>query len=342
MKKYFLIVLSLAVIAACKQGTGKGASAPKDETKAETAVETKAEEKPMQFVSSLERGPSGDYEFIKVTGTRGNEAVWSTQLDLYSPMDDDEVSTRNWLSYEDVNFDGTPDLLVYLGLNTYGRVEEFYQAFLLSPDKEPEYVEGYCNIANPEVDPEAKEIRGYTKTGPYEITTTTLKWENGELILSDEKTEIFLDDEDLVSYALEYYHTFEEADGVSIDRWASIDVDGDGYNELWLSDFTKTNGAIIALKGGMSIIGFTDYQNYATFGDHGVKISGPCGGPCYQVKVVKLDQSLVTNRLELITVYGEPEECNLDGKDVSMEKAEAFEKSVIGEPHEPEVKWNVF
>lgn len=339
MKKYLLVLLSLAVITACRQGAGKGASAPKEDGQAK--VET-TQEKPMGFVSSLQRGPSGDYESIKITGMRGDEEVWSQDIDLYAPMSTDDVRDVNWLSYRDINFDGYDDLIVYLGMNAVGRVEEFYGAFLQHPGQNPQYVKAFGEIPNPEVDAEAQEITGTTRTSYLDYTTFTYKWQDGELVETSSKSEIFLEDDEVVSMALDYYHSFEEADGVSINHWAWVDIDDDGFNELWLSDDDIQDGALISLKGGFSMLGFTDYKIHPAFSKAGLMLSGPCGGPCYWNDLIKMSESTKVSRLYFAAVYGEVEEYNLDGKEVSEEVAEAIIKEFREGQYDPIVQWHVF
>lgn len=98
---------------------------------------------------------------------------------------------------EDINFDGTPDLQIFLGYYTNGRVEASYAAYLWNAKKKRfEKVEGFEDIVNPEVDAETKTI---TSTGRYnfnDLLIQTYAWENGKLKLIKEKHENPFDDEE--------------------------------------------------------------------------------------------------------------------------------------------------
>ena len=95
----------------------------------------------------------------------------------------------------DINFDGIPDLQIYIGLNAVGRVSEFFAGYLWDDeDKCFAMVPGYDEISNPVVHPDTKTITSTARTDIVEITTWTLAWEGGHLEIIDETTETFGDE----------------------------------------------------------------------------------------------------------------------------------------------------
>ena len=95
----------------------------------------------------------------------------------------------------DINFDGIPDLQIYIGLNAVGRVSEFFAGYLWDDeDMCFAMVPGYDEISNPVVHPDTKTITSTARTDIVEITTWTYAWEGGHLEIIDETTETFGDE----------------------------------------------------------------------------------------------------------------------------------------------------
>lgn len=95
----------------------------------------------------------------------------------------------------DINFDGIPDLQIYIGLNAVGRVSEYYAGFVWDDeDKCFAMVPGYDEISNPIVHPDTKTITSTARTDAVEITTWTMAWVGGQLEIIDETTDTFGDE----------------------------------------------------------------------------------------------------------------------------------------------------
>lgn len=95
----------------------------------------------------------------------------------------------------DINFDGIPDLQIYIGLNAVGRVSEYYAGYVWdNEDKCFAMVPGYDEISNPIVHPDTKTITSTARTDAVEITTWTMAWEGGHLEIIDETTTTFGDE----------------------------------------------------------------------------------------------------------------------------------------------------
>ena len=95
----------------------------------------------------------------------------------------------------DINFDGIPDLMVFIGRNCVGRVSEYYDAFVWNDeDKCFNMVLDFDLISNPVVHPDTKTITSSARTDAVEITTWTYAWVDGYLEIIDETTSTFGDE----------------------------------------------------------------------------------------------------------------------------------------------------
>jgi hypothetical protein len=95
----------------------------------------------------------------------------------------------------DINFDGIPDLMIFIGRNCVGRVSEYYAGYVWDDeDKCFAMVPGFDEISNPVVHADTKTITSTARTNAVEITTWTLAWEGGHLEIIDETTNTFGDE----------------------------------------------------------------------------------------------------------------------------------------------------
>ena len=102
----------------------------------------------------------------------------------------------NWIDDQtDINFDGIPDLMFFIGRNCVGRVSEYYAGYVWDDeDKCFALVPGFDEISNPVVHADSKTITSTARTDAVEITTWTLAWEGGHLEIIDETTNTFGDE----------------------------------------------------------------------------------------------------------------------------------------------------
>ena len=102
----------------------------------------------------------------------------------------------NWVDDQtDINFDGIPDLMFFIGRNCVGRVSEYYAGYVWDDeDKCFAMVPGFDEISNPVVHADSKTITSTARTDAVEITTWTLAWEGGHLEIIDETTNTFGDE----------------------------------------------------------------------------------------------------------------------------------------------------
>ena len=97
----------------------------------------------------------------------------------------------------DINFDGIPDLQIFLGYYTNGRVEAVYAAYVWNrKSKRFERVEGFEDIVNPEVNAKAKTITSTARYSFNDLLVQTYAWKKGKLTLIKEEHQNPFEDED--------------------------------------------------------------------------------------------------------------------------------------------------
>ncbi len=98
---------------------------------------------------------------------------------LYGTFDREQEEQIEWVSESDINFDGIPDVMVYLGLTP--SAQSLYKAFVWNPVTRQFYpVAAFEEIQEPFFDKAKKTItstaRSYTK-----VYIDVYKWKNGKL-----------------------------------------------------------------------------------------------------------------------------------------------------------------
>lgn len=144
-------------------------------------------------VKPVRTDSNGDVGLIRVKGYITNDDIpyFDRTFELQQPVGAERAKEVRWVNdTDDINFDGVPDLQVYLWANTVGRVSEYYAAYVWNVANCCfEEVKGYDSIANPVVDAEKKTITGTARTGAAEKTISTYAWRNGILKKIGEKKE---------------------------------------------------------------------------------------------------------------------------------------------------------
>ena len=120
------------------------------------------------------------------------------ERDLVERLDEipNADEAKGWIDDQtDINFDGIPDLLVFIGRNCVGRVSEYYAAFVWDDEDNCfAMVPDFDEISNPVIHPDSKTITSTARTDAVEFTTWTLVWEGGHLEIIDETIETFGDE----------------------------------------------------------------------------------------------------------------------------------------------------
>ena len=138
-----------------------------------------------KFLYKLENkyDESGDSEWmdnIHVTfEVNGVEHPLSFDEPLNGAVNSEMEETLNWIDEKDINFDGIPDLMVYLGVTH--NAQSLYKAFVWNPVTRQFYdVKEFQEIQEPEFDSEAKTITSRARDAGI-LYTDTFKWKNGKL-----------------------------------------------------------------------------------------------------------------------------------------------------------------
>ena len=136
--------------------------------------------------------------FVKGYTTQDEEPQMEYERDLVERLAEapsvDEAA--RWVDERtDINFDGIPDLLVFIGRNCVGRVSEYYAGFVWNDEEKCfNMVLDFDLISNPVVHPDTKTITSTARTDAVEITTWTYAWVDGHLEIIDETTSTFGDE----------------------------------------------------------------------------------------------------------------------------------------------------
>ena len=125
---------------------------------------------------------SGDSEWmntIYVDFVVNDKKMFSFEEPLNGAVNSEMEETLDWIIEKDINFDGIPDLMVYLGMTH--KAQSLYKAFVWNPVTRQFYeVKAFEEIQEPDIDSKAKTITSYARdVGTLYIDT--YKWKNGKL-----------------------------------------------------------------------------------------------------------------------------------------------------------------
>ena len=105
----------------------------------------------------------------------------------------DNLDKMGFVTEEDINFDGIPDLIVNTGLTTHAQNTQV--AYVWNPVTLQFYrVEGFMEIVEPTFDAEKKEITTAVRDGYEYVYFETYKWVNGVLKQVSSKREKLFDE----------------------------------------------------------------------------------------------------------------------------------------------------
>ena len=99
--------------------------------------------------------------------------------DLMGAFTSEQEETINWVTEDDINFDGIPDVMVFLGNSP--RAQSLYKAFVWNPVTRQFYeIEAFEEIQEPDIDKRTKTITSNVRDvdGLY---IDVYKWKNGKL-----------------------------------------------------------------------------------------------------------------------------------------------------------------
>jgi hypothetical protein len=98
---------------------------------------------------------------------------------LMGAFNDEQEKNLSWVTEEDINFDGVPDLLIYVGLTH--NASSLYKAYVWNQETRQFYpVEIFDEIQEPDFDSKAKTITSRARDVDM-MYIDTYKWKNGIL-----------------------------------------------------------------------------------------------------------------------------------------------------------------
>lgn len=147
---------------------------------------------------------------------------------------------------------------------------------------------------------------------------------------------------DNLSEMISQYRKAGDVDGgIKFSLWTTIDIDGDGRMEYYLTSGEPHEGAFYAMNGDLVELLLVETPRMPAYicerkgGKGYICKGGAAGGPAYYNEVVTVKNSRKTERFTMLTVgsqldeNAEPEvEASLNGKSLSKAKAEAYMKTL--------------
>lgn len=132
------------------------------------------------FKHRFDKDKDGYLTDIHVDGfVDGQPTDFHVDESLIGAFDDYQEKNLSWVTYDDINFDGIPDLLVYVGLTHHA--QSLYKAFVWNNDTRQFYpVDAFDEIQEPDFDSRAKTVTSRSRDLDI-LYVETFKWKNGIL-----------------------------------------------------------------------------------------------------------------------------------------------------------------
>ena len=286
-------------------------------------------------------------DYVLVKGfTAGNErpgVIYEEEILQRLEVTPSAYNASDWVNdTTDLNFDGIPDLQIFLGREVTGHVSEYYAGYVWNRNSKAfDKIQRFDMISNPVVHPESRTITSTTRTDAAELTTCTYTWEDGQLKLINKETSDLgsdgcstLQQEEIAEMKRLYVadDPHENNDEV-LTKWAIVSIDP-ACELIWISDKDEENGALFTRHNGkLNLIGTTRFNLSPSFpkskdGKHYLVLSGPAGGPSYYYEIYMLRDGQVVDTFTALEIYGEMDGCSLNGKDIDVEKGKAYMESI--------------
>ena len=143
MKKIFYILIPMMLVACGGQKSPQDGETDEEVMDAERKLNIEHRKK-YHFEYQLVKDDDGLYGSIVVKGREAgdNSPVFECKHELEDPQSDDSRSDIDWINdTEDINFDGIPDLQIFLMCYTRGQVARKFAAYVWTSRGQFEEVE---------------------------------------------------------------------------------------------------------------------------------------------------------------------------------------------------------
>lgn len=190
MNRTFIFLLLTVLLSACGTQTAN----QKDTSSSSEAVPYRKANRPLKrknfkFTYSFAKNDEGNYAYIEVEGWIDKNTIAFTSRSELVEEKENMPDGEGWVTETDINFDGKPDLLIYLGLQAWGQVASFYDAYVWNETQHRfDHVDIFSSIGEPLIDSENHCITSTGRNGPDHLVTQKYEWKDGELVLTEEKT----------------------------------------------------------------------------------------------------------------------------------------------------------
>ena len=132
---------------------------------------------------------------VKGHETGDNSRGFECKHELWNQVSEDTASDDDWINdTEDINFDGIPDLQIFLLCYTGGQVAAKYAAYVWTTRGQFEEVEQWTDLCNPEIHPENQTVTEKYRSSFNEFTYNTYKWNGDTLELINTRKEKIYDE----------------------------------------------------------------------------------------------------------------------------------------------------
>lgn len=194
MKKYLFIITAI-LLASCggKKNTENGtigeASTDTLQSAVPATIDKGTERSGYTFETQFRKDENGQCDALIVTCKKGEKTQQFT-CEFNWPKNEDLLGESGTIEEEDLNFDGTPDLLVTLGdfgVNPGLYPTIFYAGFVWNEEKQCfEQVKQLDDMPNIVVDAEKKAIISEYATPVGDEFHEVYAWQNGKLEMIEE------------------------------------------------------------------------------------------------------------------------------------------------------------
>lgn len=174
MRKCIVFITALLMLLACG---GKKSQGESSNTAFDSITSLRQQ---YHFEHQFIMTDDNNCDSIVVKGYKDGKVAFECRHQLVDYVSVERAAEIEWINDTvDINFDGIPDLQVYLSCYVRGQVAELYAGYVWTPQKKFVEVEEWKDLFNPEVHPEDQTVTANYRSDSNERTYDTYKWTDG-------------------------------------------------------------------------------------------------------------------------------------------------------------------